>query len=115
MKSLKALAQDQRHLARTIDRKPRKDAASLEATPDLVHPIGVKHHPLGLLTDYFRRFSSLPQIICGKLSDTTDRDLAPTCAKCVAPKTESRAEYGTSERGNAISSVAVVAQPEEDG
>lgn len=97
---------------RTVDRVPRKDAASLETTSDLVYPVVIKLHPLGLLTDHLGRFSALPEISRGKLSEAFDRVPAPTTAKRVSPKTQRSAQHGTSRRGNAVSSVT---QPEEDG
>lgn len=96
----------------TVDREPRKDTASLETTPDLIDPVVVKCHPLGLLTDHLRGFSALPDIICSKLSDTFNRVPTPTASKSVSPKTERGAQDGASGRGNAVSSVT---QPEDEG
>ena len=97
---------------RTEDREPRKDAASLETTPDLVHPVVVKLHPLGFLADHLGGLGALPEIISGKLSDASDGVPAETTAKSVSPKTHRSAQHGAIGRGKAVSSIT---QPEDDG
>ena len=97
---------------RTEDREPRKDAASLETTPDLVYPIVVKLHPLGFLADHLGGLGALPEIISGKLSEASDGVPAETTAKSVSPKTHRSAQHGAIGRGKAVSSIT---QPEDDG
>ena len=97
---------------RTIDRVPRKDAARLETTPDLVHPVVVKLHPLGLLAEHLGGLGFLPEIIRGELVDASDRVPAPTTPKGVSPHTERSAQHGATGRGNTVPSVT---PPEEEG